>query len=139
MKSENGVTLTSLIVYIIAMSIIIAVIATITNYYYGNINGLTDRTAITKEYTQFNSYFTNEINKKDNSVLTNLANTDGTVIAFSSGNQFTYLANSIYFNKVKICKDVTGCRFSYDSETKKIKVTIQFDGKTFDNEYTMQK
>ena len=139
MKSQNGVTLTSLIIYVIAMSIIVATVATLTNYFHGNINGILNRTSASKEFTQFNSYFVNEVNNRDNSVLEELMNTQGdTKIVFSSGNQFTFAGNAIYFNKVKICKEVTSCRFSYDSQTKKITFIAQFNGKTFNNEYTMQ-
>lgn len=139
MKSEKGVTLSSLIIYVIAMSIIIGTIAAITNYFYGNINGLTNRTEGSKQYTEFNSYFVNEVNKKDNSVLTELLNSNGeTKIIFSSGNQFKFTEGAIYFNKIKICKEVTSCTFEFDEETNKITVTMQINGKTFKNEYTMQ-
>ena len=140
MKSQNGVTLSSLIIYVIAMSIVVATIATLTNYFYGNINGISNRTAASKEYTEFNSYFINEVNNKENFVLTEQMNTQNdTKIVFSSGNQFLFVGNAIYFNKTKICKEVTSCRFSYDSETNIITVTIQINGKTFNNVYTMQK
>lgn len=136
MKSEKGVTLSSLIIYVIAMSIIVGTVAGITNYFYGNINSLTTRTKSSKEYTKFNSYFINEINKTDNSVI----NVDDTTIVFSSGNQFKFVnANAgVYFNKIKICKDVTSLTFGYDETTKEITVTMQINGKTFINEYTMQ-
>lgn len=138
MKSEKGVTLTSLIIYVIAMSIIIATVATITNYYYGNIKGLSKRTEVSKEYTKFSSYLINEINEKNNHVLTEMLDSNKEKIIFSNGNQFLYTNNAIYFNKIKICKDVTSCQFEYDESNNKIKVTIQFNGKTFKNEYTMQ-
>ena len=141
MKSEKGVTLSSLIIYVIAMSIIIGSIAAITNYFYGNINFLTSRTEASKQYTEFNSYFINEVNKKDNTVLTELLNQENKdIIVFSSANQFKYIdgTGSIYFNKIKICKDVTSCTFEYNESTNKITVTMQINGKTFKNEYTMQ-
>lgn len=139
MKSQKGVTLSSLIIYVIAMSIIIGTIAAITNYFYGNLNSLTNRTEGSKQYTTFNSYFVSEVNKKDNVVLTDLLNADGeTKIVFSSGNQFLFTSNSVYFNKIKICKEVTSCTFGFDEENNKISVTMQISGKTFKNEYTMQ-
>lgn len=138
MKSEKGVTLTSLIIYIIAFSIIIGTTATITHYFYNNIDGLTSRTEASKQYTEFNSYFVNEVNKKDNSILTEVSSGENNRIVFSSRNQFKYTDNGIYFNKIKICKDVTSCTFEYDETNNKITVTMQINGKTFKNEYTMQ-
>ena len=138
MKSEKGVTMTSVILYIIAMSIIVGTVATITNYYYGNINSITNRTQASKEFTEFNSYFTKEINTKGNTVLTNLLSNTNDVIVFSSGNQFKYVSNSIYFNKILICENVRNCSFVYDDTNNKITVTIQFNGKTYTNEYTLR-
>ncbi len=135
MKSEKGVTLSSLIIYVIAMSIIVGTVAGITNYFYGNINSLTTRTESSKEYTKFNSYFVNEVNKKDNYFIQDVS--DNTTMVFSSGNQFKFAEGGIYYNRIKICKDVTSCTFDYDETSKKITVTIQINGKTFKNEYTM--
>ena len=101
MKSEKGITLTSLIIYIIAMAIVIGIVATITNYFYNNIDGLTDRTESSKSYTTFNSYFVNEITQKDNTVLS----CTGSIIVFSSGNQYTFAGGDLYMNKIKICRD----------------------------------
>lgn len=142
MKSEKGVTLSSLIIYVIAMSIVIATIATITGYFYGNINGLTERTSASKEYTTFNSYFVNEINTNGNEVINLLdikANNTAKGIVFTSGNQFLLQGNAIYFNKIKICKKVNDCTFAFDETNRKITVTLQIAGKTFNNEYTLQK
>ena len=38
MKKQNGVTLISIMIYIISMLIIISIIATLTSYFYKNIN-----------------------------------------------------------------------------------------------------
>ena len=38
MKNNKGITLTSLIIYIIGMLIVIATIATLTSFFYKNVN-----------------------------------------------------------------------------------------------------
>ena len=38
MKSEKGVSLVSLIIYLIAMTITVGIVARISNYFYRNIN-----------------------------------------------------------------------------------------------------
>ena len=38
MKKENGVTLTSIIIYILALLIVIGVISALTSYFYRNID-----------------------------------------------------------------------------------------------------
>ena len=42
MKSEKGVTLSSLIIYVIAMVIVVSIIAVMTKYFYGNVNKLSN-------------------------------------------------------------------------------------------------
>ena len=135
MKSESGVTLTSLIVYVIAMVVVVATVSTLTAYFYGNIDRLGDKTNGAKEYTAFNSYFTNEINDRSNKVLTEVS--DSTKIVFSNGNQYTYLNNMIYLNKIIICRNVTSCEFRYDSTTKQIGVNMTIAGEHYTNVYKL--
>ena len=142
MKSENGVTLTSLIVYIIAMVVVVATVATLTRYFYGNIDKLNDRNQSAKEYTSFNSFFTNDINIKGNKVLTEIS--PEKKLIFSNGNQYTFAKQEsdstglIYLNKIVICRDVKDCSFTYNDETKQITVNIEFkDGKKYENSYKL--
>ena len=63
MKTQRGVTLTSLIIYIIGMVMIISIVSVLTTYFYKNVrSAISDIDPIT-EHTKFNSYFTNEVNK----------------------------------------------------------------------------
>lgn len=135
MKSQNGVTLTSLIIYIIAMVIVVGTTATVTMYFYGNIDKLSERTQGSKEYTLFNSYFTSEVNQKGNQVLKDESN-EGKII-FSNGNQYTYLAGKIYYNKILICRDVSSCRFIYDENAKQLTTSMTISGKNYTNTYKL--
>ena len=42
MKSQKGITLTSVIIYIIGMTMCIGVIATLTTYFYKNMDSIDD-------------------------------------------------------------------------------------------------
>lgn len=137
MKSEKGITLISLIVYVVAMVVVVTIITTLTGYFYGNINTLQSRNEGSKQYTAFNSYLINDINKKENYILTDISS-DSKII-FANGNQYTFAGSAIYFNKIKICKDITDCQFQYDNEKNKITVEMNIDGKNFNNEYTFKK
>ena len=142
MKSQNGITLASLTIYIIAMVIVVATIATITKYFYGNINGLSTRTDAAKEYTSFSSYFISEVNNRENAVLK--VSEDSSEIIFTSGNQFKFAKKDgsskgiVYYNKAIICKEVESCQFSFDKDTNTVDVTMKISGKTFNNVYTLQ-
>ena len=143
MKSQKGITLSSLTIYVIAMVIVVATIATITNYFYRNINGLSNKTNASKEYTSFSSYFVSEVNNRENAVLK--VSDDKSEIIFSSGNQFKYTKKDgsstgiVYFNKAIICREVESCQFSFDKDRNTVDVTMKISGKTFNNVYTLQK
>lgn len=111
MKSESGITTTSLIIYIIAMMMVIGIIATITSFFYNNVNNLGDSSKKTAQLTKFDMYFLEEVKKKDNTV----ANLNNNSILFLSGNIFTFQDNCIYFNKIVICKDVKNMQITEEN------------------------
>ena len=135
MRSEKGITLVSVIVYVIAMLIIILVITVLTSYFYKNVDINSTSENLSQQYTRFNTYFTEEVNKKGNNIL-DIGETESTTgnspqkyIVFSSGNQYTFIpANkSIYINSVKIAEDIENCTFEEikEDDKTKVKVTIQ--------------
>jgi len=106
MESEKGITLISLIIYVIVMLIVVTIIGTVTSYFYANVN---------KEYTE-NAYTESELEMylvKDlkNKKIT-IGNTDdfesGTsnmiTIIFEDGTSVVYTItdDGIYRNQVKI-------------------------------------
>ena len=133
-KNERGVTLTSVLIYVLALTVIVIIVGRITTYFYKNMNQVSTNTAAAAEYVKFNSYFTNEINIEGNYV--DLCESD--VIIFSkSENQYTFKNNGIYMNKIKICKDIDSCKFSYNEETKEISVQLKIYGKDYNTTYTV--
>ena len=136
MRSEKGVTLTSIMIYVVALTIAVATIGRLVTYFYKNINLVSDNTAAAAAYTKFNSYFTKEINTKSNDVQSCESN----CIVFSkSKNQYTFQNGSIYMNKIKICKDIKACNFTYDATTKKITVELKIAEKIYSTSYTVAK
>lgn len=128
MKSNKGVTLTSLIIYVIGMTIMVSIIATLTSFFYKNID-IGDINSNTTQYTKFTSILSEEVNKKNNSVIDCQSLTDGvSYIVFSSGNQYTFnkKSNSVYRNNVKICDNIDTCDFSYTYIDSKYKIKVSF-------------
>lgn len=128
MKNDKGVTMISLITYIIGFTIIIALIANLTTYFYKNVN-VSDINNDTTQYTKFSSLFTEEINNKNNSVIDCKPITNGvSYIIFSSGNQYTFdeSSKSIYKNNVKICNNVDICDFLCTFVDSKYKIKVSF-------------
>lgn len=135
MKSEKGVTLTSLIIYVIAMLITITIISIMTGYFYKNIDVSTEKYSYLGEYTRFNSYFSEEVNKQDNKILevVSFKNTNEQdknkqrYVAFSSKNQYTYIPKNkaIYQNNVKIASGIENCEFTEKIENGKEAIEVK--------------
>lgn len=143
MRTQRGVTLTSLIIYIIGMVMIISIVSVLTTYFYKNVkNVVTDINPIT-EYTRFNSYFTSEINKKNIKILDYSNNGGQNYIVFDNGTQYTFVESNlgIYRNNVKICKEVIECTFtpSIENGNDIITVMMKISGKEYTNKYTLKK
>ena len=128
MKNNKGITMISLITYIIGLTIVLALIATLTSFFYKNINAK-DINSDTTQYTKFSSIFLEETSNKKNSVISCQSITDGiSYIVFSSGNQYTFDENSksIYKNNLKICENVDICDFSYTFVDSRYKIKVNF-------------
>ena len=103
MKDSKGITLTSLIIYIIGMLIVVSIISTLTSFFYKNVN-IGNINNDTTQFTKFSSIFSDEINRVNNSVLEcRVLEENGfkvSYIIFSSGNQYTFKSENkaIYKN-----------------------------------------
>lgn len=130
MKTEKGITLISLTIYIIAMTIVVAILAVISTFFYKNTTDIKDVEPIA-QYTAFNSYFSEEVNTPDIKVLDCQEN----YIVFDNGVQYTFIKenNAIYKNKVKICTYIEECTFEQGKNSNdKITVTVNLKAKNDD-------
>ena len=130
MKSNKGVTLTSLIIYITAMLIIIGVVSTITIYFHKNTQLIQATTDNSNGLTRLNEYLLNDIKDAKKVELGNnkitITNSNGANVVY------TYVSNGIYRNKVKICsevsaitgKDVFELETIYDKTKLKLNISI---------------
>ncbi len=152
MRTDKGLTLISVTIYIIVMLMIVAIITVLTSYFYKNIDIRSTNQNLNQQYTKFNSYFIKEVNTKGNKVIDiqspiplkedidTQKNTDKqNYIMFSSGNQYTYIPENkgIYMNKVKIAQNITGCTFNMKKEENgKTRITVIMQGDNFKRETT---
>lgn len=144
MKSERGITITSLIVYIIGIVLVIAIMSVITTNFYKNVNNMTLEVNPIGEYTKFNSNFSEEVNTYNIRVLECKETTDQNYIVFDNGVQYTYVPQNeaIYKNKVKICRDVKSCTFttSIVNGNDVVKVKLKIGEKEYEEKmYTLKK
>ena len=137
MKSEKGISLISLTIYVIVMAIVIGVFAILTTYFYKNTKNVTDISLLT-EYTTFNSYFSDEVNHEGLKIVECKEN----YIVFNNGVQYSFIAENkgIYRNQVKICNGIDSCTFSEAIENGKpvVKVSFKSGNQDRNNTYTLK-
>lgn len=112
MRTEKGITLTSLIIYIILLIFIVSILSAISNYFYANTSYITEMGKYVSEFNKFNMYFVEDV--KNNSDIYSI---DNTKIVFADGTIYTYANGAIYRNKVEICNNIHGCAFEKREET----------------------
>lgn len=129
MKSEKGITLISLIVYMIAMVIILTILALITANFNMNSNYITEKGKYISEFNKFNMIFISDC--KSNKDTTKVTDTE---VTFEDGTVYTFSGDGIYRNNVKICNEIMACRFKKmqtninDCTKNMISVSLQLGG-----------
>ena len=122
MKSQNGITLSSLIIYIIVMIMVIGVMARVSTMFYNNVNKLDNRTIEISKFNNFNTYFVKEIKLPNNGI----DKIENNYILFKSGNSFLYRNQNIYYNDLMIVDNVKNLVFTRESESV-INLNISFE------------
>ena len=112
-SDNKGVTLTSLIIYIIAMLALVAVVSTISMYFHSNVLQVDDDTQNLGVFNTFNKYFLKKKKKENNRVISSFDET-GSKIKFSDNVTFTFVEveKAIYRNDRKICENIVKCTFT---------------------------
>lgn len=112
MKSEKGITLTYLIIYVVLLILVVSTLSIVSTHFYSNTKYLMDNGKYVSQFDKFNMYFIEDVknNKETYSVESNK-------IVFEDGTIYTYSENSIYRNKVELCRNIENCIFSKLDET----------------------
>ena len=124
MKSEKGITLMSIVIYIILLISVIGLMSIILTRFYANTNVAQADTEDLIQFNYFNTYFLKEIKTRNNQVET----ITGDYLVFTSGNTFSKANHKIYYNGVEICKGIEDVSWEQDQGDKSIiNVTLLFE------------
>ena len=105
MKSEQGVTLTSLVIYIAVATVLISTMAVMSSHFFANIQLVKNQSDYVVEYNKFNMFFIQDVKaNKASSII-------GTTIVFEDGTKYEYKDESIYRNDKKIAKNIRTASF----------------------------
>lgn len=143
MKSQKGITLISLTIYVIVMAIVVGVVAIISTFFYSNMDNTTQDLDPITEYTKFNSFFSDEVNHSNIKVLDCGTTENGqNYIVFDNEVQYTFIPENqgIYRNQVKIAKGVNNCTFTRNIKNGKdvVEVVFQAGNRTRETTYTLK-
>lgn len=106
MKSDKGVTLIALVIYIAVFTIVVSTMALLSSYFYNNMHLIKDDASYVVEYNKFNMFFIQDV--KHNSTAT----IENNVIKFEDGTIYEYKSNSIYRNDKEIAANVKSATFN---------------------------
>ena len=95
MKSNRGITLTSLVIYVIGLVIVIAVMGNFTGFFYKNLEYTTMNQNSNEQYSRFLSYITKDANS-DNLIYvqSGVQNVDCVIFRFSDGTEHQYITKN---------------------------------------------
>lgn len=104
LKSEKGITLISLTVYIIVLSLVVGIMATISNFFYGNLNIVKDTAKYSSEFDKFNNSIIADVKLNKHVQV----DSENKTIIFENGTTYKYNAEDegIYRGKNKIATHV---------------------------------
>ena len=114
-KSDKGITLLALSIYIIAISLILGLLATLNNFFSNNIKVVRDSYKYATSFDKFNSFFVEDVKNSKNAKIE--TNDNNITITFDNGSIYFYKDDDggLYRGKVKIASSVTN--FTATSKT----------------------
>lgn len=135
LRSNKGITMMSLIIYITSFLVVVGIVAGITAFFYGNSSLMTQELYSASDYNKLNLYLVKESEQAGNRV------TNTSTLTFSNGDKFTYDSTNhlLYYNSICLCEDIQG--FSavtdYSSGKEVVNVKVDFTNRSYSCKYTM--
>ena len=113
MKSQKGVTLIALVIYVIVLTIVVSILAMISSFFFSNVNFVKDQANYAPEFNKFNMFFIQDVKQNKNLTIT------GNVVKFEDGTEYTFNLDqkAIYRNGKDIEKNVQAAVFTTTTET----------------------
>lgn len=113
MKSQKGVTLIALVIYVIVLTIVVSILAMISSFFFSNVNFVKDQANYAPEFNKFNMFFIQDVKNNKNVTVS------GNNIKFEDGTEYTFNLDqkAIYRNGKAIAKNVQAAVFTTTTET----------------------
>ena len=150
MKSQKGITMISLVIYVVGFMAVTGIVGAITTYFYNNMNVIDSSASSSVEYNKLNIYLLKQVKSPD-VVLEgytekphkdlNGENVNYITFKLQDGtkNTFLHVGNILYFNKIKLCEEVEKFEVSVEEAEKiSITVTVQIANNQYKTKYVIE-
>ena len=154
MRNNKGVTLTSLVIYVIVLMIVIALMSNLSGYFFKNVNQLNLKQTGEEEYLRLTSFLTKDINSEN--LLLVKEGTDFSldekkqylIFKFEEGNmhQYIVLNENLYFlnidssgnttKKIQLCSRVSGDTV-FEFKNNKLDIDFTINNKNYTSSYNV--
>ena len=150
MKSQKGITMISLVIYVVGFMAITGIVGAITTYFYNNMNVIDSSASSSVEYNKLNVYLLKQVKSPDvvlegytENPHKDLNEENANYITFKlqdgTENTFLHVGNILYFNKIKLCEEVEKFEVSVEEEEKtSITVTVQIANNQYKTKYVLE-
>jgi len=150
MKSQRGVTLSSLAIYIVLIFVVLAILATVSLNFQTGIKDINSEGTEIIEISKFNMYFLKEVKMNGNKIT--LINETNNEITFSSGSKYVFDTNNGIISLIELSEDkeisktitiaenIEECTFKEKNEGGKTIIIVDIKPKNADkivNEYIL--
>ena len=147
MKSNKGVAMTSLIIYILGLIIVAGIIGSFSTYFYNRANLMIEKNTSEEQYSKVLSYLTKDINSNNITSVSTAENEeeDFLIIEFADGTKHQYINKNgcIYYikvgnsdnKKIALCKDVKNEEKVFEYEDETIKINLLLNDRSFSNTF----
>lgn len=117
LKSNKGITLIELSVYIMALLVVVGVLASIRNFFFKNLDIVKETARYAASFDKFNSYFVKDVKNNKHVNISSDGSTGNLIITFEDGTNYVYnyQDSGIYRGKVKIATNISA--FTATSKT----------------------
>lgn len=136
MRSEKGITLSGLVIYVIIFSVTITLVSSLTSFIYGNLKNLNSDSISSEEFNKFHTYFVKDIKESKDLTVSNGEASNKVEIVLENGEKYTYNENekAIYRGSVKVARNIVKFSAQQGKENGKNIVSIAIGtGKNKDN------
>ena len=141
MKSNKGITLVSLIMYMILTMMILGILIALATNFRENLSNMDTATMQDTEFDKLNLQLLKETKTENNFI--NVEQTTSTKLVFTNENIYTYVASdkAVYLNNyIKVAENIESCNFEIEETGNKTKltVTVKIDGVQRTTEYLLR-